>query len=444
MTASTIYASATGEGLAALAVVRLSGPQAFVIASQLFGKPIDVRKAALRRLVDPRDGEVIDEAIVVLFESGASFTGEDVVEFHIHGGSAIRARLYDALEALGADYAKPGEFSQRRYRAGLFDLSQAEGLAALIAAETETQRRHAQSLLSGALGRRAAQWRRDLIDCMALLEAGIDFSEEDVGLETEKAAEAQLEHILQSFDAELSCVETDQLALTTPTAAIIGPPNAGKSTLFNALADNELAIVTPIAGTTRDALRTRIVVGGVAIELVDTAGIRESADPIERAGVDRAKHIADGSELRVIVLAADAAGDQLEISVLNNVRSDDLVIWNKSDIAPPPPFLRGFDNLIVTSREDRVSIDGLKDAIRRRLERAPTALSPISGSARRVRLYRAARDETAQALEALRSKRPEASVESLRRASRGLEAMLGRIDHEDVYSEIFSRFCIGK
>lgn len=443
MANDTIYAVATGEAVAALSVIRISGPDALRILGDLTERPPSPRMASLRRLRHQTDGEDIDEAIVLWFPRGASFTGEDVVELHIHGGPAVRSRLSSALEDFGARLAQPGEFARRRFDNGLFDATQAEGLADVIAAETAGQLRHARRLMNGDLGRRAKEWRGELLEALALIEAGLDFAEEDIGDETERRGAAALSRLADAFESELSFVDADEASLTTPTVAIIGPPNAGKSTLLNRLVEEELAIVTPVAGTTRDAIRSRVVFGGVALELIDTAGLRETEDEIEAIGVSRARSLATEADLRVVVLAPDVIEDAAPS--LSLATPGDIVVWNKSDLGEPSRAFRDVAaGALRTETGDRSSLSELRRRLEKRLGSAVSAPSLIAGSARRKRLYKEGLAAMRTAADHLAQRRPEAAIECVRQALFSLEAIVGRVDQEEVYGEIFSRFCVGK
>lgn len=441
---TTIFAIATGEIAAALSVLRLSGPDAFALLDRLIDGPAPAaRRASLRVLRDPRDGAAIDEALVLRFPGPNSFTGEDVVELHVHGGPAVRQALIVALAALGAEQAAPGAFSQRRYRAGLFDLSQAEGLAALIAAETEAQRRHSMRLMDGEFGRRVAAWRAALVDALALIEVGLDFAEEDIGQDVEDAATAQLRILATQLSDELAAAQRDTPGLATPTVAIIGPPNAGKSTLLNSLADAELAIVSDIPGTTRDTVRTRLTLGGRALEVVDSAGMRETTDPIEAIGVDRAQKLAAQADLRIIVLAIDAPWSPAALTDLR--RDRDIIVWNKADLAPTPPDgMAGLEGYLPMAQGNLGHLSALLSEINQRFDDAAPALSLLAGSDRRRLQVEKAHNSVIEAEAALHHGRPELAVERLRQANRDLHLLVGHIDQEEIYTEIFSRFCIGK
>ena len=439
----TIYAPMSGETLAAVSVVRLSGDRAFEIAQKLMTTPPPLRVASVRKLFDPLDGECIDEALVIRFGEGASFTGEETVEFHVHGSTAVRNRLYSLLEQGGARLARPGEFSWRRYAAGLFDLSQAEALSALIAAETETQRKHAQDVLNGRLGRQVKVWRKSVLDILALVEASIDFSEEDIGDEILSRAAIDVNRLTQKFEQELDAVELDELALSTLTVAIIGAPNVGKSTLLNRLTSHDAAIVSDIEGTTRDLVRATVMLRGATIEFVDTAGLHETPDAIEAIGIEKARKIASTAEVRLIVLSSDVL--QKSGSAIEQRRPSDIVVWNKSDLRAPTDEERSrFAIDAVVSQDMPQSIEALRSLIVAKTESKSTVTSPISGSLRRKQVFRRAVVALQAAGERLSDDRPEDAAEHLRNSANTLVEMIGSVDSEDVYDTIFSSFCIGK
>jgi tRNA modification GTPase len=325
---STIYALATARGKAGVAVVRISGPLAFSAVRILVGDLPRLRQAGLRKLRDS-SGDVLDEALVLLFEDGHSFTGEEVAELQLHGSIAtVQAVLRSLGEIEGLRLADPGEFTRRALENERLDLAQVEGLGDLIEAETEAQRKQAMRVLSGVLGEKAAIWRKDLIRAAALLEATIDFADEDVPVDVSPEVLSLLDASTASLQAELAGSAMAERIREGFEVAIVGPPNAGKSTLLNALAGRDAAITSEIAGTTRDVIEVRMDLRGLPVTFLDTAGLRETGDIIENIGIKRAVERAEMADLRVF-LSPDGA----EVSALE-MRPGDLFVRSKADISP--------------------------------------------------------------------------------------------------------------
>src|SRR5580704_6643557 len=307
---STIFALSSGRPPAAIAVVRLSGPNARVALEKLTGRLPEPRKAALVRVRDPESGETIDEALALWFPAPHSETGEDVAELQLHGGHAVVAGVLDAIGRIeGCRPAEAGEFTRRAFENGRLDLTAVEGLADLIAAETQAQRRQAYRQLKGLIGDRAEVWRRRLIEALALVEARIDFSDEaDVPEDLIGPALKAAQHLRDEIAATLADGRRGERLRDGLVVAIAGPPNAGKSTLFNRLARREAAIVSPYAGTTRDIIEVHFDLDGYPVTLLDTAGIRDSEEPVEQEGVRRARERAAAADLVLWVIDASAAG----------------------------------------------------------------------------------------------------------------------------------------
>lgn len=425
----TIFALASARGKAGVSVVRLSGPASHSAVAQFCALP-PARKAALRRLI--WQGDILDEALVLLFAQGASFTGEDSAELQVHGSSAVVSAVLRALGSIdGLRLAEPGEFTRRALENGCLDLTQVEGLADLIDAETESQRRQAQRVMSGALGARVEGWRRDLVRAAALIEATIDFADEEVPVDVTPEVTELVTGLLAALRLEVAGASAAERIRDGFEVAIVGAPNVGKSTLLNALAGREAAITSDVAGTTRDVIEVRMDIGGLAVTLLDTAGLRESEDRVEQIGIGRAIERAQAADLRVFLL-----GSPDEAPMMAPL-PDDIVVLGKADIfsaeatAVSGKTGQGIDALIaaITSRlERRAASAGLLIRERQRiaLERSIVALESVLGGMDRSVVL------------------PELIAAELRAAMRALEALVGRIDVESLLDEVFSSFCIGK
>jgi tRNA modification GTPase len=448
----TIFALSSGRPPAAIAVVRISGPRARVALEQLIGRVPQPRHASLARLRDPEAGAIIDEALALWFPAPSSETGEDMAELQVHGGRAVIAAVLAALaKVAGLRHAEAGEFTRRAFENGRMDLTAVEGLADLVAAETEAQRRQAYQHLKGLLGERAETWRQRLIEALALVEAGIDFSDED---DVPKDMMARALELIRPLAEEISKAGTGQGERLREglRVAIAGPPNAGKSTLFNRLARREAAIVSPFPGTTRDVLELHLDLRGYPVTVLDTAGIRETNDPVEREGVRRASEQAAGANL--VLWVVDASASECQTLQLPAIKVEsESIIWlvaNKIDLVAEEEQRKiesRFDTKEVVnfvSSKTGAGVDELVNAIARFAERFFT---PEPALVTRER-QRAHLKETGLALQgaqrAAQDGREEIMAEQLRLATRALGKLLGRVDVEDVLDVIFRDFCIGK
>lgn len=423
----TVYATATVRGRAGIAVIRLSGPQAFAAGSALAGSLPPIRMAALRRLVWA--GEPLDQALVLTFAEGASFTGEPVVELHVHGSIAVVSAVLRALsEQPGLRLAEPGEFTRRALENGVLDLVQVEGLADLIDAETEAQRRQALRVLSGAIGQRVEGWRRSLIRAGALLEATIDFADEEVPVDVGPEVRALIDGLMADLGREAAGVAAAERVRDGFEVAIVGAPNVGKSTLLNQMAGREAAITSEIAGTTRDVIEVRMEIAGLPVTFLDTAGLRDTDDRLERAGIDRARARAAAADLRLFLIDGGSQPDFVP-------QDDDIVVLGKADT------ISGGDVSGLTGQGVPELLARVGDVLQQRVGSA--------GALVRER-HRIAVTNTIAALAEARSEvvrgdsRVELAADHLRRAVRALDALVGRIDADDLLGEIFASFCIGK
>ncbi|WP_420023208.1 tRNA uridine-5-carboxymethylaminomethyl(34) synthesis GTPase MnmE [Cereibacter azotoformans] len=426
----TIYALASARGKAGVAVLRLSGPHAHE-AVAAFGVSLpEVRRAALRRLT--WNGEVLDEALILLFAEGASFTGERSAEIHLHGSAAAVSSVLEALSELpGLRLADAGEFTRRALDNGRLDLAQVEGLADLLDSETEAQRRQAMRVFSGAIGKRTERWRSDLIRAAALLEATIDFADEDVPVDVTPEVRGLLERLISDLKREVDGSRVAERIRDGFEVAIIGAPNAGKSTLLNALAQREAAITSEVAGTTRDVIEVRMNLGGLAVTLLDTAGLRETHDPVEALGIDRALTRARAADLRIFLL--DRSGEVVGLEP----EADDLIVQGKADTR----LTRGLSVSGLTGDGIQELVEALQDRL--------LARTAGAGSFTRER-HRLAMERAIRAMESAHVQlmqgvpHPELAAEDLRLALRALDSLVGRVDVEALLGEIFSSFCIGK
>jgi tRNA modification GTPase len=449
----TIFALSSGRPPVAIAVVRVSGPRAGVALKALTGRIPEPRKAALARVRDPSNGEVIDEALVLWFPSPHSETGEDVAELQLHGGHAVVAGVLEVLGRIdGCRMAEPGEFTRRAFENGRLDLTAVEGLADLIAAETPAQRKQAFRQLKGLIGDRAEAWRQRLIEALALVEARIDFSDEaDVPEDLIGPAINAAQQLRSEIASALAGGGRGERLREGLIVAIAGPPNAGKSTLLNRLARRDVAIVSPYAGTTRDVIEVHLDLDGYPVTLLDTAGIRESAEPIEREGVRRARARAAEADLVLWVIDGSAEDPMAD---LDGKLVDAASIWrvvNKIDLARSPRIPPAIsDECEFTCLISAVTGEGVDLLVERLTGFARDYFSTVeTGIVTRAR-HRRLFEETVAALDraVAEAGKPgeheELVAEELRSAATALGRLTGRVDVEDILDVIFRDFCIGK
>jgi tRNA modification GTPase len=443
----TIFALSSGRPPAAIAVVRVSGPRAGAALEAMTGRLPPPRQATLARVRDPETREVLDEALVLWFPFPASETGEDVAELQVHGGRAVMAAVLGALEKIpGLRPAERGEFTRRAFENGRMDLTAAEGLADLVAAETQAQRRQAFGHLKGLLGNRAETWRERLIEALALIEAGIDFSDE---ADVRRQVTGEALGIIIPLAAELkeALRGKGERLREGFRVAIAGPPNAGKSTLFNRIARRDAAIVSPYPGTTRDVLEIHLDLDGYPVTLLDTAGMRVSDDPVEEEGVRRATAQARNADLALWVLDATSPPHAAHAQFFPK-NSEVWTVLNKMDLVADQAATRALIGsqrpIYMVSSLTGAGIEELLAAVGEFAEKT-FSLEPalVTRGRHRVQL-REALSSLAEAQKVAGSGRDELVAEHLRLAARALGKLLGRVDVEDVLDVIFRDFCIGK
>lgn len=452
---TTIVAPATPTGEGAIAILRLSGPRAFPIASSLTGKNLSAHppRTLTRCAVRNEGGREIDSGLVACFRAPASFTGENLVEIHLHGSPVLVEQAARAACALGAVPAVPGEFSRRAFLNGKIDLTQAEGLADLIAARTAGAAQAALRQLRGGIGEAVSPLRERMLSLLALLEASIDFpEEEDIPLPGRGHIIENIEELEEKTRGLLESYQRGRLLRDGATVAIAGVANVGKSSLLNRLLGEERAIVTDVPGTTRDYLSGEISLSGVPVRLIDTAGLRESEDPVEREGVRRSRRFVEESDLVLFLLDGSRpahAGD--EEAYREVAARPHLLLCNKQDL----PAAEAGERFSGPGLRGRIALSAKTgEGIRELLDRMAAELIPEGGDIlaeamltrlRQVEAVSRAREDLRRAAEAVKSGLPEECVAAdLREASRALAELTGEIAPEEVLDRIFSSFCIGK
>jgi tRNA modification GTPase len=435
----TIFAPASGVGRAAIAVMRISGPLCSDALKTIApGADFPDRRAVLRTLKHPRSREPLDRALITYFQAPRSFTGEEMAEVSVTGGRAVTSAVVRALSVIpGLRLAEPGEFAWRAFMNGKIDLSEVEGLADLVEAETEAQRQQAQRIAGGALSRECEAIRRSLLEAMAAVEMQIDFTDvEDASDFTLESARSAVRTALERIDQALATADSAQRLREGFTVVIAGPPNVGKSTLMNALAGRDVAITSPIAGTTRDLIEVFLDLRGYPVVLVDTAGIREAQDPVEQEGVARARRRAEGADL---TLWLDVDGG----AVAPKLDSPTLSVRTKTDLKRVVGPDTGAGQLAISAKTG-AGIDRLLDVIAELAEERMASREPAILTLERHRLgFEDARQALSSALDPDATE-PELIADDLRRAASAMDRIVGRIGVEDILGEIFARLCVGK
>ncbi len=440
--AQTIFALASGGGRAALSVYRLSGPEAGPALRLLTGQDLPAPRLASLRALNDRQGQPIDRGLVLWFPGPASFTGEDVVELHLHGGRAVSQAIARALLDLGLRPAEPGDFTRRAFEAGKLDLTQAEAIADLVDADTAAQRRQALSQLEGTLGRLYEGWRLELLTAQAHLEAAIDFAEEDLPPNLILSSKTALANLADRVAAHLADDGRGERVRDGLRAVLLGAPNAGKSSLLNMLAGRDAAIVSATAGTTRDVIEVSLDLAGYPILLADTAGLRDGAEEIEREGVRRARERADAADIKLLVLDG-GNWPQLDAESMLQLDGRCLLLLNKADLVVgtiPDTVLN--HPVIPVSAKSGQGVEHLLDRL------ASAAEERMAGGGApaltRARHRSALIDAEASLRRAQQQTLPELVAEDVRVAARAIGRITGRVDVEAMLDIIFREFCIGK
>lgn len=427
----TIYARSTAPGRAGVAVVRISGSRAWDVVATLTGRPVPPERRAVAREIHGAAG-VLDRALVLVFARGRSFTGESMAELHLHGSAAVLRAVLGELDRMpGLRPADPGEFTRRALENDRLDLTEAEGLSALLQAETEAQRRQAARLATGALREKSVAWRTALVSALAELEVSVDFADEEVPTELSPAVADSLSDLAAEMRAEQRGQSAAARIADGFEVAIVGAPNSGKSTLLNRLAGREAALTSEVAGTTRDVVEVRMEVSGQLVTLLDTAGIREAEDVVEQLGVARARARAEAADLRVFL-------DQVPEGVQS--MPGDLVVRGKSDLGGD-----GGGAELAVSGLTGAGISELVEAIGMRLSDRVSGAGLVLTKRQGAALGAGAASLERAAI-VLREGAGEPEIVSalVREAVQALDEMVGRIGVEDILGEIFSQFCIGK
>ncbi len=429
----TIFALASAKGRAGVSVIRISGPNAFAAVNKMSGSNVPPRRPVVRTIIN-NQSESLDEALVLGFLAPNSFTGEDVVELQCHGSTAVVSSILAALSKIkDCRLAEPGEFSRRALMNGRLDLAQVEGLNDLINAETEAQQKQALMFMQGALSEKVESWRRDLIRAVALVEATIDFADEDIPQDVTPEVTELVNGVLEDLQKQVDGSFAAERIREGFEVAIVGPPNAGKSTLLNTLSGRDAAITSEIAGTTRDVIEVRMDIGGLPVTLLDTAGLRETNDAIEGIGVGRAVERARRADIRIFLNDVD---DVPAFGVYPN--EEDLQVWTKLD-------KHGMRKGLNISSQTGEGIEGLVSAISVILERKSLGAMVASRERHRVALSNAITHlNEGKLILSNGYDVSELAAEEMHRGINALNSLIGCVGVEHILDEIFSSFCLGK
>ena len=444
----SIVALASGPVPAGVAVLRLSGPAAGPVLARLTGRALPPpQRLSLRTIRDPATGEALDRALVAWFPGPGSFTGEDTAELHLHGGPAVVSGALDAVARAGLEaglpcrLANPGEFTRRAFENDRLDLAAVEGLSDLVRAETAAQRRQALRAAGGRARRTFERWRADLETALAYAEAGIDFADEDLPEDLVEATAAAIRRVRGEIESEVARGMAGMRLREGFLVAIVGPPNAGKSSLLNALAGREAAIVSGIPGTTRDIVEVSMDLNGIPVTMADTAGLREAADAVEAEGVRRARGLAERADLTLLVLEA-TDWPEIPAAMRDAAAGADMVVWTKTDLAGSVSLPRASHDAQFVSSVTRDGLDTLADAL------LNAAQDRLAGGEDAI-VTRQRHQDALTAMAGILAEwspdlEPEIQAHLIHQANREMAGMLGRADIENVLDRIFREFCIGK
>jgi len=434
----TIVAIATAPGHAGIGVIRISGASASTVAQEICGSIPTPRVAALRNFSD--GSEIIDQGVCLYFPGPASFTGEDVVELQAHGGPVVLNLLLEVAQRHGARLARPGEFSERAFLNGKIDLTQAEAIADLISASTRSAARQAQASLQGAFSKRVDAIAETLLALRVFVEAAIDFPEEEINFLEQGDVKERLESLIEALSALRLSARQGALIQSGLSVVLAGKPNAGKSSLMNALAEKDLAIVTDQPGTTRDIIREDVDIAGIAVRLSDTAGLREATDQIEQEGVRRAYRELDQSHLLLIIV--DDQDTEPPVPIAADVPS--LIVYNKIDLTQRSAGVQADGNIAISTKTGE-GVGVLRQMIAQRLGVTDVANTPFSARERHITLLDQTLSQLALALDQFSANQAgELLAQDLRDAHQILGQITGQVSSDSLLGEIFSSFCIGK
>ena len=428
-----IFALASAKGRAGVSVIRVSGKNSIFSIDKLLKNTLPVDNKCLRKIYDA-DDNIIDEVLILTFKEKASFTGDETVEIHCHGSTAVVTYILQTLSNIkNFRIADPGEFTRRALENGNLDLTQVEGLADLIESETEAQRRLAIRSMDGALSSKVQEWRKDLIRAVSLIEATIDFADEDIPTDVTPEVLGLINKTQSDIKSEIKGSFAAERIREGFEIAIVGPPNIGKSTLLNALAGRDAAITSDMAGTTRDVIEVKMDISGFAVTLLDTAGIRETTDKIEQIGVDRAKLRAKNADLRLFITHSGEPND-LKL----NPEENDIVVIGKSDL------LNKSDILAISGKSGE-GLDSLLKEISDKLSRLSIGAQTATRERHRISMIKAQRFlDAGKLLIEDNLELSELASSELHQGIQTLSSLIGSVGVEDLLDEIFSSFCLGK
>ena len=428
-----IFALASAKGRAGVSVIRVSGKNSIFSIEKLLKNTLPVDNKCLRKIYDA-DDNIIDEVLILTFKEKASFTGDETVEIHCHGSTAVVTYILQTLSNIkNFRIADPGEFTRRALENGNLDLTQVEGLADLIESETEAQRRLAIRSMDGALSSKVQGWRKDLIRAVSLIEATIDFADEDIPTDVTPEVLGLINKTQADIKSEIKGSFAAERIREGFEIAIVGPPNIGKSTLLNALAGRDAAITSDMAGTTRDVIEVKMDISGFAVTLLDTAGIRETTDKIEKIGVDRAKLRAKNADLRLFITHSGEPND-LKL----NPEENDIVVIGKSDLLNKP-------DILAISGKSVEGLDSLVKEISDKLSRLSIGAQTATRERHRISMIKAQRFlDAGKLLIEDNLELSELASSELHQGIQTLSSLIGSVGVEDLLDEIFSSFCLGK